>query len=58
VLKVGTYGVKLQFDARDTPVDSVIQRLMAEHAVVDINVADPPLEEIIARIYQEPEFGR
>ena len=57
VLKVGTYGVKLQFDARDTPVDSVIQRLMAEHAVVDINVADPPLEEIIARIYQEPEVG-
>jgi ABC-2 type transport system ATP-binding protein len=54
VLKVGTYGVKLQFDARDTPVDAVIQRLMADRAVVDINVADPPLEEIIARIYQEP----
>ena len=55
VLKVGTYGVKLQFDTRDTPVDSVIHRLMSERAVVDINVADPPLEEIIARIYQEPE---
>ncbi|HJW83391.1 MAG TPA: ATP-binding cassette domain-containing protein, partial [Anaerolineae bacterium] len=55
VLKVGTYGVKLQFDTRATPVDDVIQRLMLERAVVDINVADPPLEEIIARIYQEPE---
>jgi ABC-2 type transport system ATP-binding protein len=54
VLKVGTYGVKLQFDTRATPVDSVIQRLMTEHAVADINIADPPLEEIIARIYQEP----
>jgi len=58
VLKVGAYGVKLQFDTRDTPVDSVIQRLMSERAVIDINVADPPLEEIIARIYREPEGGR
>jgi len=55
VLKVGAYGVKLQFDTRDTPVDVVIQRLMADRAVVDINIADPPLEEIIARIYQEPQ---
>ncbi len=56
VLKVGTYGVKLQVDTGDTPIDAVIQRLMAEHAVVDINVTDPPLEEIIARIYQEPNL--
>ena len=55
VLKVGAYGVKLQFDARDTAVDDVIQRLMSARAVVDINVTDPPLEEVIARIYQEPE---
>lgn len=54
ILKVGTYGVKLQFDTRETPVDGVIQRLMTEHAVADINITDPPLEEIIARIYQEP----
>ena len=54
VLKVGTYGVKLQLDTRERPIDAVIQRLMADRAVVDINVADPPLEEIIARIYQEP----
>jgi ABC-2 type transport system ATP-binding protein len=54
VLKVGTYGVKLRFDSQVTPVDEVIQRLMSQWEVVDINVADPPLEEIIARIYQEP----
>jgi ABC-2 type transport system ATP-binding protein len=54
ILKVGTYGVKLQFDTREMPVDAVIQRLMADRAVVDINVLDPPLEEIIARIYKEP----
>jgi ABC-2 type transport system ATP-binding protein len=54
ILKVGTYGVKLQFDSIAVAVDAVIQRLMADRAVVDINVADPPLEEIIAQIYQEP----
>ena len=57
LLKVGLYGVKLQFDTRDVPVDAVIQRLMADRAVVDINVTDPPLEEIIARIYREPLAG-
>jgi ABC-2 type transport system ATP-binding protein len=54
VLKTGTYGVKLRFDTRATPVDEVIQRLMADRDVVDISVNDPPLEEVIARIYQEP----
>ncbi len=58
ILKVGTYGVKLQFDTRETPVDTVIQRLMSDRAVVDINVVDPPLEEIIARIYKEPELEK
>lgn len=54
VLKVGKYGVKLRFDTHEMPVKSVIQRLMSEHELVDISVNDPPLEEVIARIYTEP----
>ena len=54
VLKVGDYGVKLQFDARQTPVESVLQRLMDAHSVVDITVNDPPMEEIIRNIYEAP----
>ena len=54
VLKVGDYGVKLQFDARATPVESVLQRLMDAHSVVDITVNDPPMEEIIRNIYEAP----
>jgi ABC-2 type transport system ATP-binding protein len=54
VLKVGDYGVKLQFDARATPVESVLQRLMDAHSVVDITVNDPPMEEIIRSIYKAP----
>lgn len=52
VLKVGEYGVKLQFDARQTPVEQVMQQLMASHPVADITVNDPPMEEIIRSIYE------
>ncbi len=55
VLKAGEYGVKLQFDTRQTPVENVMQKLLAEHSVADITVNDPPMEEIIRNIYQAPE---
>jgi ABC-2 type transport system ATP-binding protein len=54
VLKVGDYGVKLQFDTRWTSVESVLQRLMDAHSVADITVNDPPMEEIIRSIYEAP----
>jgi ABC-2 type transport system ATP-binding protein len=57
VLKVGDYGVKLQFDTRETPVESVMQRLLATHSVADITVNDPPMEEIIRSIYEAPPEG-
>ena len=52
-LKQGTYGVKLEFDSRQVPVESVVQQIMATKTTNDINIADPPLEEIIREIYQE-----
>jgi len=52
VLKVGRYGVKLRFDTRKTPVDKVIADLSARSQVVDITISDPPLEEVIAKIYE------
>lgn len=57
VLKAGEYGVKLQFDTRQTPVERVMQQLLAEHSVADITVNDPPMEEIIRNIY-EVESGK
>ena len=54
VLKVGNYGVKLQFDTRQTSVENVLQRLMDAHSVADITVNDPPMEEIIRSIYAAP----
>jgi ABC-2 type transport system ATP-binding protein len=53
VLKQGTYGVKMEFDSRALPVEQVIQQIIATKPCTDINIADPPMEEIIREIYQE-----
>lgn len=52
-LKVGHYGVKLKFDTTQTPVDTVISHLSSAGDIVDITISDPPLEEVISKIYQE-----
>jgi ABC-2 type transport system ATP-binding protein len=53
ILKVGQYGVKLRFDTTQTPVEKVLARLTEAGNVVDITISDPPLEEVIAKIYQQ-----
>ena len=54
-IKQGTYGVKLEFDSRTVPVEQVVQQVMAVGACNDINIAAPPLEEVIREIYGEAE---
>ena len=53
ILKVGRYGVKLRFDTDQTAVDSVLAHLSSVGELVDITISDPPLEEVIAKIYRE-----
>lgn len=53
ILKVGHYGVKLKFDVQRVPVEKVLAHLTDSGSVVDITISDPPLEEVIAKIYQE-----
>ena len=55
LLKTGQYGVKLRFDTRNTPVEKVLAHLTEAGSVVDITISDPPLEEVIAKIYQTAE---
>jgi ABC-2 type transport system ATP-binding protein len=52
ILKVGHYGVKLRFDTHRTSVEKVLSHLTNTGSVVDITISDPPLEEVIAKIYQ------
>jgi ABC-2 type transport system ATP-binding protein len=53
ILKVGHYGVKLKFDSTRTAVDSVLSRISEAGDIVDITISDPPLEEVIAKIYEQ-----
>ncbi|MBV6396182.1 MAG: Vitamin B12 import ATP-binding protein BtuD [Anaerolineales bacterium] len=53
ILKVGNYGVKLKFDTQRISVEKVLAHLTDSGSVVDITISDPPLEEVIAKIYQE-----
>ncbi len=53
ILKVGNYGVKLKFDTTRTAVDHVMSHISEAGDIVDITISDPPLEEVIARIYEQ-----
>jgi ABC-2 type transport system ATP-binding protein len=49
------YAVKLRFDTHSTAVESVMAQLSAAGTLLDITVSDPPLEEVIAAIYERAE---
>ena len=55
LLKVGTYGVKLRFDTRTTPVEVVLTQLAAAGELVDVTISDPSLEEVIRTIYEQAD---
>ncbi|CAN5616246.1 ATP-binding cassette domain-containing protein [soil metagenome] len=55
ILKAGKYGVKLRFDTRTTPVESVITRLATAGELIDVTISDPSLEEVIRTIYQQAD---
>ncbi len=55
VLEVATPKVKLQVERG--AISRVLSRVLAEHAVEDVSVEDPPLEEVIAQAFAETERG-
>jgi ABC-2 type transport system ATP-binding protein len=58
VLKHKGYGVKLKVNTNVIPIEDVVSQLLSQYAVADINVDNPPMEEIIARIYEaSPQRG-
>jgi ABC-2 type transport system ATP-binding protein len=52
VLKHKGYGVKLAVDTTATPIDEVVAQILRRYTVADITVDNPPMEEIIAKIYE------
>ena len=51
---IGRQGrrITLAFDPRQTPAAGLIARLAADHDVADLFVENPPIEEIVARLYE------
>jgi ABC-2 type transport system ATP-binding protein len=45
--------VTLSFDPGRVPAAALIGRITATHAIRDLFVENPPIEEIIARLYRE-----
>lgn len=51
VMKARGHGLKLEIDTARTPLEPVIAAIMQHCHIVDMTIADPPMEEIIADIY-------
>ena len=45
------HRLKLEVDIKLTSIESVISRVLSAGSVADITIEDPPLEEVIAHIY-------
>ena len=54
LVKLSGAGAKLVVDTGRRPIRSVLDDLLDRYDVVDISVADPPLEEIVSHIYARP----
>jgi ABC-2 type transport system ATP-binding protein len=52
VLKATVTGYKLVVDTQQRPVRDVLDELLDGYPVADISVIDPPMEEVIAAIYE------
>lgn len=51
------YELKLAVDSAVAPIPELIRQLLELAPAADISVEDPPLEEVIARIYQTARGG-
>ena len=54
LVKLTGAGAKLVVDTEQWPIRGVLDDLLDRFDVVDISVADPPLEEIVSHIYARP----
>jgi ABC-2 type transport system ATP-binding protein len=46
------FDIKLELDVKVTPVKKIINHLVTEYDVADIIVGDPPIEEIIQKVFE------
>jgi ABC-2 type transport system ATP-binding protein len=49
------YTLKLEIDTRTMPIEQVITQILQAGSVADIAIEDPPLDAVIAHIYNQPD---
>ena len=49
------YTAKLEVDTARTRVEAVVRAILERNTVLDITITDPPLEEVIASLYESAE---
>lgn len=57
VVKSSYHAMKLKVDTTVVPIELVINQVLQSAPVADITIENPPLEEIIAHIYSQPDHG-
>lgn len=57
VLKASGHGLKLEIDTMCSSLEPIIAAVMQHGHVVDMTIADPPMEEIIANMYRQAAQG-
>lgn len=57
VLKHSQVGIKLEVDTSVQPIKEVVSHLLQVNNVLDVSVADPPLERVIGMIYEQAAPG-
>lgn len=53
-LEATEYALKLKIDTQVMPIEQVISQILQAGAVADIAIEDPPLDAVIAHIYNQP----
>jgi ABC-2 type transport system ATP-binding protein len=55
LLKAAGTGVKLEVDTTAANIDQVVAKLMSRYPILDMTVEDPPMEQVIAHIYEQSD---
>jgi len=53
IVKAKGYELRLEIDTARSPLEPIIAAIMQQCHIQDMTIIDPPMEEIIAAIYNE-----
>lgn len=55
IIEKSKYNIKIELDTTSNSIDKLLSYAMENFAIKDINIFDPPMEEIIADIYRQKQ---